>query len=88
MNYLTIVPSHGGLAKAFGLSFVRYRPQILAGVGVVSFMSATVSAVKATPKAMDKLEKIDILLNLAFQSAVSLKYRDYFRRKSDDLACY
>ena len=37
---------------------------------------------------MDKLEKIDILLNLAFQSAVSLKYRDYFRRKSDDLACY
>ena len=37
---------------------------------------------------MDKLEKIDILLNLAFQSAVSLKYRDYFLRKSDDLACY
>lgn len=57
MNYLTIVPSHGGLAKAFGLSFVRYRPQILAGVGVASFMGATVLAVKATPKALDKLEK-------------------------------
>ena len=30
----------------------------------------------------DNLEKIDFLLNLAFQSAVSLKYRDYFRKKS------
>lgn len=57
MNYLTIVPSHGGLAKAFGSSFVRYRPQILAGIGVASFMGATVLAVKATPKALDKLEK-------------------------------
>lgn len=35
---------------------------------------------------MDKLEKIDILLNLAFQSAVTLKYRDYYRRKSDSKA--
>jgi len=31
---------------------------------------------------MDKLEKIDILLNLAFQSAVSLKYREYFSRNT------
>ena len=29
----------------------------------------------------DKLEKIDILLNLGFQSAVSLKYRTYFKKK-------
>ena len=57
MNYLTIVPPHGGFAKAFGSSFVRYRPQILASVGVFSFMGATVLAVKATPKALDKLEK-------------------------------
>ncbi len=32
----------------------------------------------------DKLEKIDILLNLAFHSAVSLKYREYFRRKTNN----
>lgn len=57
MNYLTIVPPHGGIAKAFGSSFIRYRPQILAGIGVASFMGATVLAVKATPKALDKLEK-------------------------------
>lgn len=29
----------------------------------------------------DKLEKIDILLNLGFQTAVTLKYRDYFKKK-------
>lgn len=29
----------------------------------------------------EKLEKIDILLNLGFQSAVSLKYRTYFKKK-------
>lgn len=35
---------------------------------------------------LSKLEKIDILLNLAFQSALSLKYRDYFRKKTDSNA--
>lgn len=37
---------------------------------------------------VNKLEKIDILLNLAFQSALSLKYRDYFRKKSDSKASH
>ena len=32
----------------------------------------------------EKLEKIDILLNLGFQSAVSLKYRTYFKKKPHD----
>ena len=32
----------------------------------------------------EKLEKIDILLNLGFQSAVSLKYRAYFKKKPHD----
>ena len=29
----------------------------------------------------EKLEKIDILLNLGFQTAISIKYRDYFAKK-------
>ena len=29
----------------------------------------------------EKLEKIDILLNLGFQTAISIKYRDYFAKR-------
>lgn len=65
MSYWTIAPSSGSaLGHRMKTKFIRYRPQIMTGVGVTCMAGATVWAVKQTPEAMRRLEKRKEELNV------------------------
>ena len=36
----------------------KYQPEILTGIGIAGMITTTIMAVKATPKALDKIEEI------------------------------
>ena len=46
-----------GLLKTAQKSIVKHSPEILIGIGVTSLVTATVTAVKATPKALNLIEE-------------------------------
>lgn len=44
--------------KGFALSVRKYQPEILTGLGIAGMLIAGVMAVRATPKALDRMEEV------------------------------
>lgn len=48
------------LFKAFKTGVTKHSPEILTGIGIAGMLTTTVLAVKATPKALQKIEEAEI----------------------------
>ena len=51
MRKLAIVESLGRTVNRVGFKLKKHSPEILTGIGIAGMISATVMAVRATPKA-------------------------------------
>ena len=49
-------------------STIKHSPEILTGIGIAGMVTTTVMAVRATPKALDLLEKEEYFLDLLSKS--------------------